>query len=237
VDTPPSRQISPLVLELLGRARDLGFLGPGPLDQQVVHALGFAAAVEAQDPGGPPPGSVLDLGSGGGLPGLLLVERWSEATATLLDAAERRTTFLAEGVRALGWSDRVTVVRERAEVAGHEIRLRGTFDLVVARSFGLPAVTAECAAPFLRPGGLLVVSEPPGSAAAPPRPLGPESGPGRESIRWPRDGVGIVGLEPVGEWRGQFGYRVLRQVRSCPDAYPRRVGIPAKRPLYRLPDA
>jgi 16S rRNA (guanine527-N7)-methyltransferase len=231
VATPPSLPISPPVLEWLGRARDLGFLGPGPLDLQVAHALGFSGAVEAQDAGGKLPGAVMDLGSGGGLPGLVLGERWPGATVTLLDASERRTAFLAEAVAALGWSDRVTVVRERAEKAGHETGLRGAFDLVVARSFGPPAVTAECAAAFLRVGGLLVVSEPPGSPTPAPGP-----GPGGLS-RWPEDGVGMVGLEPAGEWRGQFGYQVLRQARLCPEAYPRRVGIPAKRPLYRVPDA
>ena len=53
--------------------------------------------------------------------------------------------------------------RPAAEAAGHDPLLRGQFDLVTARSFGRPAVTAECAAPFLRREGLLVVSEPPDS--------------------------------------------------------------------------
>ena len=48
---------------------------------------------------------------------------------------------------------RVRVVRARAEVAGRDAALRGRFDVVVARGFGPPAVTAECAAPLLSLGG------------------------------------------------------------------------------------
>jgi len=111
------------------------------------------------------------------------------------------------------------VVRARAEDAGRIPHLRGSFDAVVARSFGSPPVTAECAAPFLHPGGLLVVSEPPRAD--------PEA-------RWPRDGLATLGLEPLRTARTGFGYQVLRQNDPCPDRFPRRAGVAAKRPLYRV---
>lgn len=222
--SPTATELSPRLFETLERSRDLGFLGPGPLGTQVAHARGFAEAVGAHLPGGPP-ARVLDLGSGGGLPGLVLADGWPSSTLVLLDAAERRTAFLAAAVELLGWSERVSVVRERAEVAGRADGLRGGLDVVVARSFGPPAVTAECGAPFLRPGGLLVVSEPPEVEI-----------PGvRADLRWPVEGLALVGLEPLGEWQGRFRYQVIRQSGPCPDRYPRRVGIPAKRPLYRPP--
>ena len=50
---------------------------------------------------------MLDLGSGGGIPGLVLAGRWPEATVVLLDGSQRRTDFLAWAVSELGWSDRV----------------------------------------------------------------------------------------------------------------------------------
>jgi 16S rRNA (guanine527-N7)-methyltransferase len=95
----------------------------------------------------------------------------------------------------------------------------------VARSFGAPPVTAECAAPFLQLGGVLIVSEPPVASGD------------SDELRWPEEGLAVVGLEPESLWRDSFGYRVLRQSQNCPDRFPRRVGVAAKRPIYRVPDA
>lgn len=194
----------------LEQSRSYGFLGPGPVDDHVRHALGFAEVV------GEAPEAVVDLGSGGGVPGLVLAGLWRTSRFVLLDSAERRTAFLAEAVEGLGWQDRVEVLRARAEAAGREVRLRGRFPLVVSRSFGSPPVTAECAAPLLALGGLLVVSEPPVSEAV--------------DARWA--GAATVGLELEGRRTAGAGYAVLRQVAPCPDRYPRREGVPGKRPLW-----
>lgn len=199
------------LLHWLERSRAVGFLGPGPVEDHVVHAHGFAEAV------GEAPGCVVDLGSGGGVPGLVLADRWPDTRFLLLDSMERRTDFLRDAVDGLGWAGRVEVLRARAEVAGRDDRLRGWFDVVVSRSFGPPPVTAECAAPLLRTGGLLVVSEPPDGAQ-----------------RWPEAGVALVGLQ----WDRRHqatsgaGYAVLAQASPCPARYPRREGMPAKRPLW-----
>lgn len=169
----------------------------------------------------------MDLGSGGGLPGLILAQHWPDSGAVLLDAAERRTAFLAQAVHRLGWEARVQVIRARAEEAGRRPDLRGAFDVVWARSFGSPPVTAECAAPFLMPDGLLVVSEPPG----------PDPGSSRvdrTAARWPRAGLSLLGQEPLVAVRGRFGYQVVQQVAVCPERFPRRPGVAAKRPLYRV---
>lgn len=197
------------LLAVLERSRDLGFLGPGPMSVQVAHAAGFAVGIPDR------PRRWLDLGSGGGVPGLVLAGRWPGATAVLLDSAERRTAFLAEAVAELGWSDRVEVVRLRAEEAGRRPELRAGCDLVVARGFGPPPVTAECAAPLLRVGGRLVVSEPPDAEE-----------------RWPEDGLALVGLAPAERWHEPFHYRSFLLTSLCPEAYPRRVGVPGKRPLF-----
>jgi 16S rRNA (guanine527-N7)-methyltransferase len=209
----PARETD--IAAILERSRSLGFLGPGSVGVQVAHAEGFAAGVDA------PPRRFLDLGSGGGVPGLVLATRWTDATAVLLDASERRCAFLTEAVTALRCDDRVSVVRARAEQAGRRGDLRGGFDLVVARGFGPPAVTAECGAPFLAVGGRLVVSEPPDGHAAGP-------GPGR----WPAEGLALVGLMPDRAWTEPYHYRSYVLERPCPGRYPRRVGVPAKRPLF-----
>jgi 16S rRNA (guanine527-N7)-methyltransferase len=233
---------SPALTRALERARTLGFLGPGDLGPHIDHALGFVTALVAAqgvpvshpDDGGP--GSVLDLGSGGGLPGLVLAERWTGSSFVLLDASERRTAFLVGAVEDLGLSGRVAVVRDRAESAGRRPELRGAFDVVTARSFGSPPVTAECAAPFLRPGGLLLVSEPPPATGDSPDgdpgdDLAQIGGPGR----WPAGPLRELGLQDVGGFGDGFRFRVLRQLAPCPERYPRRVGVPAKRPLYPPP--
>lgn len=203
---------------VLAQSLQLGFIGDPDLDGHIEHALGFAAA------SGVVPGRALDLGSGGGLPGLVLARHWSESTWVLLDGSPKRTAFLAEAVEELELDDRVRVVTGRAEEVGHDETQRGMFDLVVSRSFGPPAVVAECAAPFLAVGGTLVVSEP------------------RGTDRWDHvDELAILGLEaaplasmpPPGSDRDDVGaFRVLHQRELCPSRYPRRVGIPAKRPLF-----
>lgn len=160
----------------------------------------------------------------------MLANRWESAHALLLDSNSRKAAFLEDTVEACGWEGRVSVLRSRAEEAARS-ELRGEFDLVVSRSFGPPPVTAECAAGFLREGGMLIVSEPP------LRPTPHGDGTGSDLERWPRAGLALVGLEPLGGWRGRFGYEVLRQASICPDRFPRRVGVPSKRPLYDLPIA
>ncbi len=200
-------------------ARRLGLLGPGPVLPHLDHALGFGTAALGADMASSGwAGAGLDLGSGAGLPGLPLALVWPDSHWTLVDAGERRVEFLLGAVAALGVGDRVEVVEGRAEELAHDGRLRGGFDLVVARGFGPPAVTAECGAGFLAVGGQLVVSEPPG---------------GRPD-RWPATGLAPLGLELAGNVDTDgASYQVLRQGTPCPARYPRRTGIPTKRPLFK----
>lgn len=175
-----------------------------------MHALGFAAAAAAA------PSMVVDLGTGGGLPGLALLALWPSTQGVLLDSNERRTAFVARAVKELDWADRVEVVRARAEEAGRDARLRSQAPLVVSRGFGPPPVVAECAAPLLGLGGRLIVSEPPD-----------------DHDRWPTTALRLLGLAPERLVIASGNrFQVLRQAALCPDIYPRRVGVPAKRPLW-----
>ena len=205
------------LVPVLEEARRLGFLGPGPVEVHLDHAAGFGAALETDAGAGWLPARAADLGSGAGLPGLPLAVQFAETVWTLVEASMRRATFLRAAIRQLGLDDRIAVVQERAEVVGRAPEYRGRLDLVVARSFGPPAVVAECAAPLLRTGGLAVVSEPPGGMPA----------------RWPAQGLEQLGMAPgAAVQAGSAAYQVLRQVSLCSERWPRRVGLPAKRPLF-----
>ena len=201
---------------LLEEARQRGFLGPGPVEPHLDHARAFAVAA------GTPPARAVDLGAGGGLPGLVLaVDCWPATTWLFLDAQEKRTAFLREAITVLGIEERVEVITARAEEVGRAPEHRATYDAVVSRSFGPPAVTLECAVPLLRAGGAFVVSEPPATSI---------------EDRWPSAGLALLGADPaeavtVG---GDDGWHFARIVQGslAPSRYPRRVGIPAKRPLF-----
>jgi 16S rRNA (guanine527-N7)-methyltransferase len=198
------------LLAVLEQARALGFLGPGPVEAHVERALDGVDLVPAAA------ARALDLGSGGGVPGLPLALARPELHWVLLDGSVKRAEFLRAAVDELGLAGRVEVRAARAEEAGREPGWRGAFDLVTARSFGPPAVTAECGAPFLEVGGTLLVAEPPEATGE----------------RWPADRLGEFGLQPVEAVTVPSAFQRLRQIRPCPDRYPRRVGIPAKRPRF-----
>jgi len=201
-------------------------VGNLPLATQKAHSEGFLRTLLRE----PVEGPVLELGSGGGLPGLVLAVEDQDLRLVFLDAAQRSSDFLRWAVDELQLSSRVEVVNARAEQLGREESYRGGFAAVVARSFASPAVTAECAAPFLRLGGRLIVSEPPGSGSG-------QVGDRGEAVlaqsdRWPVEGCLKLGLVPEVNLREAFNFAVLRQASPCPGRYPRRPGIPAKRPLF-----
>lgn len=179
--------------------------------RHVEHGRVLLAGLPAQ-------GRVLDLGSGGGVPGLIMATERPELELTLLEARQRACRFLREAVASLGL-DGVAVVEARAEEAARRVDLREVFDAVVARSFGPPAVTAECAVGFLQPAGRLVVSEPPGDEEP-------------ASSRWPSDGLDELGLGPPVPGGGPSGSFVVLEKLRGDERWPRRVGIPAKRPLW-----
>ncbi|MDP9451979.1 MAG: class I SAM-dependent methyltransferase [Actinomycetota bacterium] len=195
---------------MLEEARRRGFLGPGAVEPHIVHARAFLLRGEAMGAH-----RCLDLGSGGGIPGLVLAIEHPATSWVLLDAGTTRSAFLARACAELGLAERVQVVAARAEDLGHDQAYRGRFELVVARSFARPAVTAECAAPLLAVGGVLRVSEPP-----------------EGDDRWPPEALARLGLVREHTTREPARIVELRQERACPQPFPRRVGVPAKRPLW-----
>jgi 16S rRNA (guanine527-N7)-methyltransferase len=184
------------------------------VEAHIGHSLGFAEAWARSGPGDPPERSA-DLGSGGGVPALVLATVWPGTTLHLIESVQRRAGFLRRAVETLNL-EHVDVIQRRAEEVGRDRAFRGAFDLVTARGFGPPAVTVECAAPLLRIGGLLVASEP------------PEGDP----ERWPAPRLNVLGLGPARRMSAGARFAAFRQDAACPPRYPRRPGIPRKRPLF-----
>jgi 16S rRNA (guanine527-N7)-methyltransferase len=198
----------------LEESRARGFLGPNAIEPHFTHSLGFALCWEERNL--IPPTSFLDLGSGGGLPGLFLLDRW-RCRAVFTDSMVKRAKFLEEVLAWDGAPDNGTVITARVEETARNIELVEAFDLVTARSFGPPAVTAECGAQFLRVGGVLIVSEPPDDS---------------DDERWNQPKLAELGLVAEGRIRHGAAYQVLVKVHSTPSEYPRAIGIPRKRPLF-----
>lgn len=194
--------MSPLggIDEVLAEAQRLGFLGPASIASHRRHAHAFLAALR-------PAASILDLGTGGGLPGLVIAEACPESTVVLLDARERRTDFLRRAVSRLGWDRRVVVLTGRAEALGHDPQWRSTCAAVVARGFAAPGPTAECAAAFLAEGGQLLVSEPPPDGRL-------------DHVRWPTEPLSELGLH-ADDVQPNRAVRTFTQVSRCPDRFPR----------------
>jgi 16S rRNA (guanine527-N7)-methyltransferase len=137
--------------EALASSQRLGMLGARPIEEVIVHATAFTGALVDVE------GLVVDLGSGGGVPGLVVATDRPDLTLLLVDRRTSRTDHLARLVRRLGLEDRVTVLCGDALT----LALPAPASAVVARGFGSPELTARAAGRLLTAGGILVVSEPP----------------------------------------------------------------------------
>ncbi len=218
----PSDDLGEVALRrVIDQAKAFGFLGPGEVSIGIDHAMGFLRTAVASIIGSAD--HWLDLGSGGGLPGLVGVVRLPTSRWTLLDAQEKRVTFLRWACEQLPTSlcvdQRITVAHGRAESLARAVNATETFDIAVARGFAPPSVTAECASRFLRLGGVLVVSEPPDSIGD----------------RWralDQSGLGLT-FESVFVDEGSGArFSVIRKIRPTPERFPRSGAALAKRPLF-----
>jgi len=129
----------------------------------------------------------------------------------------KRAAFLQEILAWEGAPSGVTVETGRVEEIARRLELEGAFDLVTARSFGPPSVTAECGVRFLRVGGVMIISEPPDDSV---------------TDRWDDDGLSRLGLRNEGRVRHGAAFQVLTKVAETSKEYPRPIGVPRKKPLF-----
>ena len=147
--------ISRYVDILASRGIDWGLIGPRERDRLWDRHILNSVAIASRIPAG---ASVVDVGSGAGLPGIPLAILRPDLSVTLLEPLLRRTNFLTLAVDELGLVDRVQVVRGRAE------EHRATYDVVTCRAVApLPRLLGWCL-PLVAPGGRLLALK--GSSAA-----------------------------------------------------------------------
>jgi 16S rRNA (guanine527-N7)-methyltransferase len=148
-------------------------------------------------------GSVVDVGSGGGTPGIPLAAALPDREVTLLEANRRKCEFLRR------WSPEfpnVFVIEGRAEEQGVD-----AYGVAVAKALAPPVVAAEWCLPLVRPGGAAILW------------VGPTAEPDAVARAAARLGGG-----PVEE---RDGLLVLPKLEPTPEGFPRRVGVARKRPL------
>ena len=143
------------VRDVLVDAQRIGALGPRPIDEVIAHARAFVDALPAGTT------RIADLGSGAGVPGLVVAEALPEASIVLVDRRAKRTDALTLAVASLGWRGRVSVICADVEELLRDPDHAAQYDAVISRGFGPHETTLRLSAGLVRPGGVVVVSEPP----------------------------------------------------------------------------
>lgn len=110
----------------------------------------------------PQGGSLLDLGTGAGFPGMILAILRPDMQVVLMDAIRKKLRFIEEAADTLGVSN-VTVVHSRAEDAARDSAFRDHFDVVTARAVKSMPVISEWALPFVKKGGIFAAMKGPGA--------------------------------------------------------------------------
>lgn len=164
---------------------------------------------------------LVDVGSGGGMPGLPLKIAFPALRVTLIESVNKKADFLRTTVTELGLSG-VEVVAERAETAAHQPDHRDAYDWATARALGPLPVVVELCGPFLAPGGLLVAQRSGDLDAELVH-----AAPAFKALRvWTRTPIYLDLPELPGH-----GLIVGEKYAPTPAAYPRRPGMPRKRPI------
>jgi 16S rRNA (guanine527-N7)-methyltransferase len=168
------------------------------------------------------PISLIDVGTGAGFPGIPLRIACPQLVVTLLEATGKRTAFLQHVITLLGL-DGVSVITGRAEEVGHESAQRERYDVVVARAVAKMATLTELCLPFARVGGHFIAMK--GSGVE------PEVNEAQHAINLLGGEVRTVKPVIVPGSNEERTLIVIGKTASTPSKYPRRSGMPAKRPL------
>ena len=201
-------------------AREAGVLGPQSAVAFNDHASGFVISdwrIPASVGGAASPYHFVDIGTGAGVPGILLAMQLPSSHWTLLDANSRRCELAYKAVQAVGIGDRVTVKHARAGQLARSPATREYFDGAVARLFGSAGELAECGLPLIKVGAVMVISV---SEIT--------------ERQWRQvDLLALTGCEVVSSWRTLHGiFMAIRRVSVVPERLPRRTAARQRSPLF-----
>jgi 16S rRNA (guanine527-N7)-methyltransferase len=165
--------------------------------------------------------SLLDVGTGAGLPGIPLKILLPKVRLVLLESVAKKTAFLQHVVNCLSL-DHVEVLTGRAEDIAHQEDYRERFDLVVSRAVGKLSTIAELTLPFCREGGLFIA---------------PKKGKIEEELSQAAKAIDTLGGKLTEVKKVELELLeprflvMVEKVSPTPQRYPRRAGVPARRPL------
>jgi len=207
----------------------LGRLGPGVGEAAAPTAAGDDAR-EPEDAAGAGPAarqgagpSVIDVGTGGGFPGLAVAIALPGARLTLVDSVGRKLEAVGAMARELGLADRVQLRCERVELTGRDPACRGRHDLALARAVAAAPVVAEYLVPLLAPKGDALLYR--GQWTE-------QDGQELERALVPlRARIARQEQRELPADRGRRTVLAVQALAPCPRVYPRAVGIPTRTPL------
>lgn len=172
-------------------------------------------------------GRVMDLGTGGGIPGIVLAIALPACDFTLLDATGKKVAFVSECIAELGLGN-AQAIQGRAEELGHDLEWRAAYDVVTARAVTSLSALLELGLPFVRRKGWLIL------------PKGADLD--QELVIAHRASAMLGGTITEASFLPSIGSLVdtrlvlVRKDAPTPSGFPRRVGLPAKSPLGSEPD-
>ena len=167
------------------------------------------------------PWRAADVGSGGGAPAIPLAIAWPDLDYALIESIAKKARFLDETGAALGLN--LTVVTDRAENAGRSPDHRERYDLVTARAVAALSTLVELTLPLARVGGLIVLPKGPKAQEE-----ADNAAHAIELLGGELAGIDRLSIPGVDETRMAV---VIRKIAPTPDRYPRRPGLPNKKPL------
>ena len=167
-------------------------------------------------------GRFIDIGSGGGFPGIPIKLLWPDIHLTLVESVGKKTSFLSHLTNILKLNN-VEVSNTRAELLAHKQNMRESFDVVISRGLAPMYILMELMLPFCKIGGVAVALKK-GS-------LEQEISQANRSIFMMGGHIKGIDSVDVGGLRDKRVVVAIEKVNQTPDKYPRKVHIKRKRPV------